>query len=77
MDQLPPLSHCASASQVDVGVAAVAADVERAMPAAERAATVAPRRATVRKEDLFMVVMLLKATGAGFVPEDRRATARP
>ena len=44
---------------------------------AEITATVAPRRAAVRKVVFFIMVMLLKATGAGSVPGDRRATARP
>src|SRR6478735_231582 len=77
VDQLPPLSHCASASHVDVGVAALAAVAERAKPAAETAARVTPRRAAVRNLVFFMMVMLLKATSAGSVPGDRRATARP
>jgi hypothetical protein len=75
--QLPPLSHCAKASHVDVLVAALAAVADRASPAAEIAATVAPRRAAVRNLVFFMMVMLLKATCAGSVPGDHRATARP
>jgi hypothetical protein len=62
---------------VEVLVVALAAVADKARPAAEMAATVAPRRAAVRNLVFFMMIMLLKATSAGSVPGDHRATAHP
>ena len=58
MPQLPLLSHWARESQTEldvaVGTAALAAEADRATPAIETAARVAPRRATVLYVDFYM-----------------------
>src|ERR671926_1346567 len=80
VDQLPPLSHWARASQVEalvaVGVAAFAAVAESARVAAETAARVTPRRAAVLRVDFF-IWDAPEATRARSVPGRCRATARP